>query len=89
MADALTVITGIFTKAGIPDISFAMFTDLCLAASALLLMFVKEVSDEYNHRIQIAESRHWLVRHAYIVAMIAIVILFGVLGGDQFIYFQF
>ena len=89
MTDALTVITGIFTKAGIPDISFAMFTDLCLAASALLLMFVKEVSDEYNHRIQIAESRHWLVRHAYIVAMIAIVILFGVLGGDQFIYFQF
>ena len=89
MADALTVITGIFTKAGIPDISFAMFTDLCLAASALSLMFVKEVSDEYNHRIQIAESRHWLVRHAYIVAMIAIVILFGVLGGDQFIYFQF
>ena len=89
MADALTVITGIFTKAGIPDISFAMFTDLCLAASALLLMFVKEVADEYNHKIQIAESRHWLVRHAYIVAMIAIVILFGVLGGDQFIYFQF
>ena len=89
MADALTVITGIFTKAGIPDISFAMFTDLCLAASALSLMFVKEVSDEYNHRIQIAESRHWMVRHAYIVAMIAIVILFGVLGGDQFIYFQF
>ncbi len=89
MADALTVITGIFTKAGIPDISFAMFTDLCLAASALSLLFLKEVSEEYKCKIQIAESRHWLVRHAYIVAMIAMVILFGVLGGDQFIYFQF
>ncbi len=50
---------------------------------------MKEIIDEYDLKIRISESPIWIVRHMYIVGMIAFIILFGVLNGDQFIYFQF
>ena len=87
--DALAIMTGLFCKLGIPDISFAMFTDLCLAAFAIAILLVKELIEEFNWNLCVAESKYWLVRHSYIVVMIALIILLGVLGGDQFIYFQF
>ena len=87
--DAVTVITGLFCRIGIPDISFAMFTDLCLAGFAIAVLIVKELAEECGWNVHIAESRSWLVRHSYLVFMIALIILLGVLGGDQFIYFQF
>jgi len=87
--DAVAIMTGLFFKIGIPDISFAMFTDLCLAAFAIAILLVKELTEEFRWNIHVAESRYWLVWHSYIVVMIALIILLGVLGGDQFIYFQF
>lgn len=87
--DAVIVVSGIFCNMGIPIITFAMFTDLCLATSAIAMLFIKELSDEFCWKWHISESRYWLVRHSYIVSMIAMILLFGVLGGDQFIYFQF
>lgn len=87
--DALTIMTGMFCRLGLPDISFTMFTDLCLAAFAIAILLVKELTDEFNWNMSVAESKFWLVRHSYIVVMISLIILFGVLGGDQFIYFQF
>ena len=89
LQDAVAIMTGLFCKMGVPDISFAMFTDLCLAAFAIAILFVKEMAEELCWNIRIAESRYWLVRHSYIVVMTALIILLGVLGGDQFIYFQF
>jgi hypothetical protein len=74
---------------GLPNVTFAMFTELCLAALAIALLLIKELSDEFCWKWHISESRYWLVRHLYIVGMIAMILLFGVLGGDQFIYFQF
>ena len=56
---------------------------------AMTVLLTKECSDEYRWSIRVAESRYWIVRHVYLVLMIAYIILFGVLGGDQFIYFQF
>jgi hypothetical protein len=74
---------------GLPNVTFAMFTELCLAALAIALLLIRELSDEFCWKWHISESRYWLVRHSYIVSMIAMILLFGVLGGDQFIYFQF
>lgn len=87
--DAITVVSGIFCQAGLPDVSFAMFTDLCLAALAIGVVLLKEMAEEFHWNVQVAESPSWLVRHSYLVLLIACIILFGVLGGDQFIYFQF
>lgn len=87
--DAVTIVSGIFCKMGIPIITFAMFTELCLAVLALALLLIKELSEEFCWEWHISESRYWLVRHLYIVGMITMILLFGVLGGDQFIYFQF
>lgn len=89
MQDAITIVTGLFLKIGVPDISFAMFTDLCLSAFAIAVLLAKELTEELGWNIHVAESRYWLVRHLYIIVMTALTLLLGVLGGDQFIYFQF
>lgn len=84
--DAKRVITGIFVNQGLPKPEFANFITIGLA---LFVMLTKEFADEYRWGVRIAESQYWLVRHLYLAFMIASIILFGVLGGDQFIYFQF
>ena len=56
---------------------------------AMTVLFTKEFADEFNWKIRVADSKSWLVHHIYLIIMIAYIILFGVLGGDQFIYFQF
>ena len=86
MNDAVTVITGIFSRPGMPKPEYANFIAIGLAMTVLL---TKEFCDEYQWKWHFAASSNWLVRHIYIVLMIAYIILFGVLGGDQFIYFQF
>lgn len=84
--DALTIITGIFTNPGIPKLETANFAAIGIA---LFILLSKELTDEFKLKIKLADSRFWLVRHLYLVFMISYIILFGVLGGDQFIYFQF
>ena len=84
--DARMIITGIFKNPGIPMVETANFIAIGLAMAVLL---TKEFSDEYHWSIRVAESRHWIIRHVYLILMISYIILFGVLGGDQFIYFQF
>ena len=86
ISDAVTVITGIFTNPGSPKPETANFIAIALALAILL---AKECSEEFSWKIRIAESESWLLRHLYIIMMIAYIILFGILGGDQFIYFQF
>jgi len=86
LSDAATVVTGIFTNFGVPRLELANFFAIGLA---ITILFVKEYADEYQWKLNIAESESWFVRHVWLVTMIAYIILFGVLGGDQFIYFQF
>lgn len=83
---AVSVVTGIFTNIGTPKPEYANFIAIGLAMTVLL---TKEFADEFNWKIRVADSKSWLVRHIYLIIMIAYIILFGVLGGDQFIYFQF
>ena len=84
--DARMILTGMFNNPGIPMVETANFIAIGLAMTVLL---TKEFSDEYHWSIRVAESRHWIIRHIYLILMISYIILFGVLGGDQFIYFQF
>lgn len=86
ISDAFTILGGIFTNPGMPYLRLA---DFLAIAMALFLVFIKESIDEYKLNIHISDSHLWIVRHLYIVFMIAYIILFGVLNGDQFIYFQF
>lgn len=84
--DVLTIIVGIFTNMGIPFRDDATFIALCLAFPILIS---HEMMEEYAIGAQIIILHNWYVEHLYIVMMIAYIILFGVFGGDQFIYFQF
>ena len=86
LSEAVIVITGIFTNPGTPKPEYANFIAIGFALAVLL---TKEFADEYQWKIRVAESKSWFVRHVYLIMMIAYIILFGVLGGDQFIYFQF
>lgn len=86
LSDAVSVVTGIFTNIGTPKPEYANFIAIGLAMTVLL---TKEFADEFNWKIRVEDSKSWLVRHIYLIIMIAYIILFGVLGGDQFIYFQF
>ena len=86
LQDAVTVIVGIFTRLGMPMPEYAIFVAITMAMTILI---IKEFADEYQWKVRVAESSSWLVRHVYLILMICYIILFGVLGGDQFIYFQF
>ena len=86
ISDAVIIITGIFTNLEPPKPEYANFIAIALAMAILL---TKECSEEFRRKIRIAESVSWVLRHLYLIMMIAYIILFGVLGGDQFIYFQF
>ncbi len=86
LQDAVTVMVGIFTNFGAPRPEYAIF--VCIAI-AMIVLIIKEFADEYKWKIRVADSPSWLVRHVYLILMICYIILFGVLGGDQFIYFQF
>ena len=86
LSDAATIITGIFTRFDAPKREFANWFGIMIA---LGIMLYKELCEELGWKINPAESKSWTVRHLYIVLMIAYILLFGVLGGDQFIYFQF
>lgn len=86
ISDAFTIINGIFTDFGKPYMQFSVFSAIAFALAAV---FVKETIDEFGLKIRISDSPVWLVRHSYIVFMVIVILLFGVLDGGQFIYFQF
>lgn len=86
LADAVLMLKGIFTNMAMPYMRVADFLAIGLA---LAIVLAKECIDEFGLRVHISDSPVWLVRHLYIVGMIATIVLLGVLNGDQFIYFQF
>ena len=88
LQEAMLIISGLFIKMDVPDITFAMFTEITLALVALAILFCKEVSEELGWK-PILHWRPAVVSHLYIVFLIVFILLFGVLDGDQFIYFQF
>lgn len=86
ITEAIEIVKGIFTDFGMP---FRRFADCFAIVLALSVVLLKEIKDEFGLKIRISDSSNWVVRHMYIVLMIAYILLLGVLNGDQFIYFQF
>ena len=89
MHDAVAVLTGIVLRPGLPDITFAMFTEITFALFALMVVLCKEAMDEFLLRPRVLKTRSMAVDTTFIVVVATYLLLFGVLGGDQFIYFQF
>lgn len=88
LTDALTIISGIFTNFGKPYIVWA---HIIIIALVLFILAMQEIIYEKGFHVSSIHNI-WLrhsVRYAFIVLTISFIMLFGVLNGDQFIYFQF
>ena len=86
LSDAWQILHGIVSNLGMPYLRLADFGAIFLA---LTLLVLKEGKEELGLNLPISDSPQWIVRHAYLIFMLAYILLFGVLNGDQFIYFQF
>lgn len=86
LSDAWQILHGIVSNLGMPYLRLADFGAIFLA---LTLLVLKEGKEELGLNLHISDSSQWIVRHAYLIFMLAYILLFGVLNGDQFIYFQF
>lgn len=84
--DAFEVIRKIFTEHGELFWDMPTFT---LAFPALLLLLFKDFKDEFLLPVNFLSSKYYLIRYLSAIALVTIIILFGVLDGGQFIYFQF
>ncbi len=84
--DANLIVKKIFSEIG------TLYTNentFLLGFASLFILFVKDLKDEYNLRFNFFYSKHAAVRIFSIVFIIVYILLFGVLNGGQFIYFQF
>ena len=84
--EANLIVKKIFSESG------PLFTDdisFILGFSSLFILLVKDLKDEYNLRFNFFYSKHVAVRIFSIVFITVYILLFGVLNGGQFIYFQF
>lgn len=85
--DASMIVGKIFTSHG------SVFTDpdtMVYGFGFLLLVFVVDFLTEFcGGRFQLLNNKHTVVRWVTYLAMIAMILLFGVLDGGSFIYFQF
>ena len=85
VGQALTVIEKIFLNHG----TFYNEPTLFLGLSSLAILVVKDTIDQTNSRIRLFQSKYVVVRFLSVAFLISYILLFGVLEGGQFIYFQF
>ena len=85
ITEVFTVIGKIFTNRG------SLFTDstLFLAMVALIILFIKDTSDQFNGKLKLFNSKYMVIRYLSVAFLICFILLTGVLEGGQFIYFQF
>ena len=83
--EAFTVNAKIFTSQG------EMFIDpsLFLALISLFIMVIKDSVDQFGVNVRLFYSKCAAVRYLSVTLLISYILLFGVLEGGQFIYFQF
>lgn len=86
ISDVFMAIEKMFTESG--SLFFDRNTLVIGLASALLLL-VKDMVDEYNLKLRLFNSKMPVVRYASFVILLSFVLMFGAMGGGQFIYFQF
>lgn len=85
--DAQSAVCQILTMGG--KSFFLDQTTLGLGFLSFLVLFLKDASDEYNWRIKLLSSSNAMVSGITMVILISYILLFGVLNGGSFIYFQF
>ena len=56
---------------------------------AFLVFVVDFIEEHFSGKVKLMKNRYTLVRWATYVALVVMVLLFGVLDGGSFIYFQF
>lgn len=87
LADAILIIGKIFSEPG------NLFIDpdtLAYAFMFMALIFVVDFVEEYaGNRIRLLNSKYTVVRWGTYLTMAVLILLFGVLDGGSFIYFQF
>lgn len=86
LQDFLTVFIKLVTQKGH---LFMDASSLFMGGLSLFIMFIKDLKDEFNWHIHFMNSDSKVVRYMSVVGLIVYVMLFGVLDGGQFIYFQF
>ncbi len=84
--DAFLAYKQIFTSSGS---LFLDTTTIVYGIMAIVLLLVKDFIDEYYPNVRFLESKNKLISIIVSVLLICIIVLFGVYGGGQFIYFQF
>ena len=62
---------------------------LLLALISLTILIAKDFKNQLNCKIGFFYSKYVVVRYLSIAAIISFILLFGILEGNQFIYFQF
>lgn len=87
LGDVMTIFRKIFTEPGMP---FIDADTMLYALIFAVLVFVVDFMEEHcSGKVKLMNSRYTLVRWATYVAMVVMILLFGVLDGGSFIYFQF
>jgi len=87
VADSFTVFNRIFTEMGAPYLDL---TTLAFSLFGLSIVLLKDFKDEfYPGRISFFHNRIIWIRYSSYLAILFIIILFGIFEGSSFIYFQF
>ncbi len=90
LTDFITIVKGIVTNAGFPYVQDVGWGVLIASFAAIGAVLVKDIAAEKQWFAFPTDG--WacrLVQCTYIALLLAIISLFGVFGGNQFIYFQF
>ena len=88
IGDAFAVMRGLVLNFGVPYFGDVGFGNLIASFLVVSIVLAKEYIEEHSSNMAIYMNRP-VISSIYISVLIAIITLFGVLGGDQFIYFQF
>lgn len=87
LSDVMTIFQKIFTNTG--RIFIDADTMVYAFMFAILVFAVDFVDEYYSGKVRLLNSRYTIVRWATYIALVVMVLLFGVLDGGSFIYFQF
>ena len=87
LGDVMTIFRKILTEPG------SLFMDADTLAYAflftILILTVDFIEEYFSGKVTFMNSKYTIVRWISYVVMVVMILLFGVLDGDSFIYFQF
>ena len=89
LSDVITIATSMVTDMGIPYVQDVGYGVIASALMAIIIVLVKELSEEFDWAIRRMLGRIPLAQYVYMASLIAFISLFGIFGNNQFIYFQF